>query len=318
MLSIVRGLKDLGEGGMSAVIDYFENRGVLTEITDVKSVDVVLTPSSEEAKILAASQTATEPADTPTLLQRFMVMLAQANPLPHVLTRHQPEPAQQEPAASSEEVIMDAELKAFLDQFKTDVATQITEATGSLQTSVNEQLEKQTTALSETTAQVEALAKRQTDMELEGYRKKKIKDKMSADLPDTPAEMLDAFVDALYAGRPDDEAEEAMLARVDTFIVPLKAMAEAQKAALAAAAEPTETPAETPAETPPAETPISPVVLIPNGTSLREQLSQAPDATVPSGEEALQQMVADFDTELVVDAHGRTTRPAANGAAATA
>ena len=308
MLSIVRGLKDLGEGGMSAVIDYLENRGNLTEITDVKSVDVVLTPSSEDAKILAASQTATETA--PSWGERFMAFLAQANPLPQML-RPQNEPAQQEPAASPLEVTMDAELKTFLDQFKTDVATQITEATGLLQTSVNEQLVKQTTALSETTAQVEALAKRQTDMELEGYRKKKMKDKMSADLPDTPAEMLDAMIDALYAGRPDEEAEEAMLARVDTYIAPLKAAAEAQKAALAAANEPAE---ETPAEE------QMPPVVIPGPTALSLALSAQPNATIPSGNEALAEFSKKFNADIKFDENGRPSMATAgaNGNAPTA
>ena len=54
---ILRGLKDMGIGGMSAVIQYLATGGVISAIVGVASVDVVLTPASEGARILQASQT---------------------------------------------------------------------------------------------------------------------------------------------------------------------------------------------------------------------------------------------------------------------
>ena len=57
---ILRGLKEMGLGGMSAVIQYMATNGVISAIVGVASVDVVLTPASEGARILQASQTQPE------------------------------------------------------------------------------------------------------------------------------------------------------------------------------------------------------------------------------------------------------------------
>ena len=103
---ILRGLKDMGIGGMSAVIQYLATGGVISAIVGVASVDVVLTPASEGARILQASQT--QPETDLSWFDKawqFFAMLA-------LNTRQSPEPAQAEPATSdpTEETIMDEAL----------------------------------------------------------------------------------------------------------------------------------------------------------------------------------------------------------------
>ena len=94
-------------------------------------------------------------------------------------------------------------------------------------------IEAQTASLALTAAAVADMIKKQMNAEMAGFRKKMMKDKMSADLPDMPDGSLDNLVDALYDQRVDDETDEAMLARMDIIVGPLREFAAAQKAALA-------------------------------------------------------------------------------------
>ena len=224
---ILRGLKDMGLGGMSAVIQYLSVNGVISAIVGVASVDVVLTPASEGARILQASQTQPDDVDLSWFnkARQFFAMLAQP-------IRQSPEPAQAEPATSdpTEEIIMDDALTAALDAMQAAIMDANKTAVAALDTKI----EAQTEALALTNAAVSAMVKKQVDDQMAGFRKKMMKDKMSADLPDMPVESLDSLVDALYAQRVDDETEEAMMSRMDTLVGPFKAFAEAQKAALAA------------------------------------------------------------------------------------
>ena len=115
---ILRGLKDMGIGGMSAVIQYLATNGVISAIVGVASVDVVLTPASEGARILQASQT--QPDTDLSWFEKAWQFFAMLSPMP---TRQPPEPAQAEPATSepTEDTIMDEALKAALDAMQANI-----------------------------------------------------------------------------------------------------------------------------------------------------------------------------------------------------
>ena len=311
---VLRAFAETGYGGMSPRIQYAAMGATVREILDVESVDVVLSPSSA-TRILEASQTQAQPSASPSLMERARAFFS----IPPLVQRQPTEPAPAEPAPSepvedTEMALDEAKLAEMLAKLQADLqASNETAIAG-----VNEKLEAQTAALSETNTAVAALAKKQDDLANEEYRKKKMRDKMSAELPDTPDEALEGLVDLAYAGRADDETEEAMMSRVDTILAPMKAIAEAQKAALAAA-----TPETQPEETPPAETPpaeqVAPPITIPQGTVLSGLMSQAPDATVPGADDALAQFAKAFDTPVATDEHGRPAAPAAaNGSAPAA
>ena len=307
---VLRAFAETGYGGMSPRIQYAAMGATVREILDVESVDVVLSPSSA-TRILEASQTQAQPTASPSLMERARAFFS----TPPLVQRQPTDPAPAEPAPSSQEVtdMDDAQFKALLAEFKAEIDKTIEAGNTAVQASVNERLEAQTAALSETNTAVAVLAKKQDDLANEEYRKKKMRDKMSAELPDTPDEALEGLVNLAYAGRADDETEEAMMSRVDTILAPMKAIAEAQKAALAAA-----TPETPPAETPPAEQ-APPPITIPAGTVLSGLMSQAPDATVPGADDALAQFAKAFDTPVATDEHGRPAVPAAaNGSAPAA
>ena len=299
---ILRGLKDMGLGGMSAVIQYLSTNGVISAIVGVASVDVVLTPASEGARILQASQTQPDDVDLSWFnkARQFFTMLAQP-------IRQSPEPAQAEPATSepTEVIIMDDALTAALAAMQAAIIDDNKTAVAALDTKI----EAQTEALALTNAAVSAMVKKQVDDQMAGFRKKMMKDKMSADLPDMPVESLDSLVDALYAQRVDDETEEAMMSRMDTLVGPFKAFAEAQKAALAAA---TPDPEPEPVVEPEPEPAIVLPIPIPLPTALTAQLAEVAGATVPAADDALANFIKQYDKPVEKDEHGRAV-VASNG-----
>ena len=309
---VLRAFAETGYGGMSPRIQYAAMGATVREILDVESVDVVLSPSSA-TRILEASQTQAQPTASPSLMERARAFFS----TPPLVQRQPTEPAPAEPAPSSQEdtemALDEAKLAEMLAKLQADLqASNETAIAG-----VNEKLEAQTAQLSETNTAVAALAKKQDDMAMEESRKKKMRDKMSAELPDLPAEALESLVELAYSQRGDADTDEALLAAVDAFTGPLKAAAEAQKAALAAATPETPPEATPPAETSPAEQ-VAPTITIPQGTVLSGLMSQTPDATVPGADDALAQFAQAFDTPVATDEHGRPAAPAANGSAPAA
>ena len=314
---ILRGLKDMGLGGMSAVIQYLaSDNGVISAIVGVASVDVVLTPASEGARILQADQHEHQPnADTDLSWFEKAWQFFAALPL---TTRQSPAPAPAEPATSepTEEIIMDEALKAALDAMQAAIIANNKTATDAL----DAKIEAQTVSLALTAAAVADMIKKQMNAEMAGFRKKMMKDKMSADLPDMPSESLDSLVDALYAQRVDDETEEAMMSRMDIIVGPLREFAAAQKAALTATAEVEAAAAATAAEEAAAAavaadndaTKITLPIPIPLPTQLTAQLAEVAGATVPAATDALSAFIKQYDKPVEKDEHGRAV-VASNG-----
>ena len=204
---------------------------------------------------------------------------------------------------------MDEALKAALDAMQATIIADNKAATDAL----DAKIEAQTVSLALTAAAVADMIKKQMDAGLAGMRKKMMKDKMSADLPDMPDGSLDNLVDALYDQRVDDETDEAMMSRIDIIVSPLREFAEAQKAALAAATpvpEPEPEPVVEPVPEPSITLPIP--IPIPLPTQLTAQLAEVAAATVPAADDALANFIKQYDKPVEKDEHGRAV-VASNG-----
>ena len=202
-------------------------------------------------------------------------------------------------------------LTAALEAMKANIIDANKIATDALDVKI----EAQTASLALTAAAVADMIKKQMNAEMAGFRKKMMKDKMSADLPDMPDGSLDNLVDALYDQRADDETDEGMMSRMDIIVSPLREFAEAQKAALAAAAEVEAVPpepidrlacgraAEAAAEPLLSRLPIP--IPIPLPTQLTAQLAEVAGATVPAADDALANFIRQYDKPVEKDEHGR-------------
>ena len=204
---------------------------------------------------------------------------------------------------------MDEALKAALDAMQATIIADNKAAADAL----DAKIEANTVSLALTAAAVADMIKKQMDAGLAGMRKKMMKDKMSADLPDMPDGSLDNLVDALYDQRVDDETDEAMMSRMDIIVSPLREFAEAQKAALAAATpepEPVPEPVVEPEPEPSITLPIP--IPIPLPTQLTAQLAEVAGATVPAADDALANFIRQYDKPVEKDEHGRAV-VASNG-----
>ena len=130
---------------------------------------------------------------------------------------------------------MDEALKAALDAMQATISSHDNKtATDALDVKI----EAQTASLALTAAAVSDMIKKQMNAEMAGFRKKMMKDKMSADLPDMPDGSLDNLVDALYDQRVDDETDEAMMSRMDIIVEPAPRVCRGAKGCALAAAAP--------------------------------------------------------------------------------